>query len=299
MKFKGTVLLLDNFRSVLSDYSLDIQDVVRSAILDGVDISHYIPLCAEDPYKLDQVRLALKERIPFSDFNVFGGDHLYAIRQLIRKGYNVEPIVSQITSGRLSEEYVGYLLSWVSKGIDVRGIKLSLIPKKMLEIFDMHISQGRDIRPFINGQVYSQEYILYCMSIQSTGKDISVFASKKWNEDVLSYLSSISKDMGTGSWSTLMGVISEQDDLNRVTTLVTAYKLKLPLDELGKRLHSGSAAYATDVLVLICDLARVGLPYKDLMTPGISVEAASSKAEEIKMVSGRRLSGTLRYSNRR
>ena len=34
MKYKGIILILDNFRSVLKEYSVDIQDVVRSAILD-------------------------------------------------------------------------------------------------------------------------------------------------------------------------------------------------------------------------------------------------------------------------
>ena len=36
MKYKGTTLVLDNFRTVLKDFSVDVQDVVRSALLDNV-----------------------------------------------------------------------------------------------------------------------------------------------------------------------------------------------------------------------------------------------------------------------
>ena len=42
MYFKGKKLLLDNFRDVLKNYSLDIQDVVRSCILDDIDVEKYI-----------------------------------------------------------------------------------------------------------------------------------------------------------------------------------------------------------------------------------------------------------------
>lgn len=60
MEYRNQVLLLDNFRSILSSFSLDVQDVVRSAILDGVDLNPYIERFREDPYKLDQIRLGLK-----------------------------------------------------------------------------------------------------------------------------------------------------------------------------------------------------------------------------------------------
>ena len=72
IKFKGELLVLDNFRVVLKNYSLDVQDIVRSAILDGLDISEYISQYKNDPYKLDQIRLELKEGLNTSLFSVSG-----------------------------------------------------------------------------------------------------------------------------------------------------------------------------------------------------------------------------------
>lgn len=50
LNFKGTNLILDNFRTVLRDYSIDVQDVVRSAILDDVDVADYIEICKYCPH---------------------------------------------------------------------------------------------------------------------------------------------------------------------------------------------------------------------------------------------------------
>ena len=76
MVVKGKTLILDNFRKILSNYTVDIQDVVRSAILDGVDISKYIDVCKDNPYRLEQIRLSIKEGLDESLFNL-SGDLLY------------------------------------------------------------------------------------------------------------------------------------------------------------------------------------------------------------------------------
>ena len=52
---------LDNISEVLVGYSLDIQDEVRSMILDGLDLSEWVSVCRENPYRLNQIRLAVKE----------------------------------------------------------------------------------------------------------------------------------------------------------------------------------------------------------------------------------------------
>ena len=51
---------LDNISEVLAGYSLDIQDEVRSMILDGLDLSEWVSVCRDNPYLLNQIRLAVK-----------------------------------------------------------------------------------------------------------------------------------------------------------------------------------------------------------------------------------------------
>ena len=49
MEWNGRKIILDNLREELSAYSVDIQDVVRSAILDGIELGSYVEECREDP----------------------------------------------------------------------------------------------------------------------------------------------------------------------------------------------------------------------------------------------------------
>ena len=298
MKYRGSNLILDNFRSVMGDYDVDIQDVVRSAILDGVDISDYIESCKEEPYKLDQIRLSIKEDVPAVLFSSLNGEQLYIIRKLRAKNYNIEPIISQITSGRLSECYLDFLISWVTKGVDVSGIKLSLIPKKMLEVFDMHLCQGRDMRPFNNGKVYSKEYVLYCMSIQERGKDITRFATEDWSLEVLSDLAGVVSSVSDKVWQSVISVLTPKDSRNRVALMFRAAKYKLPINQLGMFGSSLGTVrlpvYDDESVATIIEAAKGGFDWKSLMQESLSADERRARLDEMKMHRGRKVGGVLR-----
>lgn len=295
MKYKGKLLILDNFRSVLSEYEVDVQDVVRSAILDGLDVLDYIEVCRENAYKLDQIRLSMKEDIPDVLFNSMSGEQLYIIRKLKSKNYNIEPIITQVKVGRLSGCYLDFLISWVTKGIDITGLKISTIPKKMLEIFDMHLCQGRDMRPFNNGKIYSKEYILYCMSIQEKGRDITRFANEDWPLDVLSYLSSIVGNVSEGVWNSVMSVVTRNTELARVKLMFNAANLKLPVDQLGRSTY-GHDLYDDESIEVIIEAAKGKFDYKSLMAGGLTAEERLAKLDEMKMNRGKKVGGILRRS---
>lgn len=295
MLYRGSKLVLDNFRSVMADYDVDIQDVVRSAILDGVNISDYIESCKDDPYKLDQIRLSLKESVPTVLFNGLNGEQLYIIRKLKAKNYNIDPIISQITSGKLSECYLDFLISWVTRGVDISGIKLSLIPKKMLEIFDMHLCQGRDMRPFNNGRVYSKEYILYCVSIQERGKDISRFANEDWSLEVMSDLAGIVGSVSDKVWQSVLSVLTSKDDRHRVALMFKAAKYKLPVNQLGaKSGDTESPIYDNSSISLIIEAANGGFDWKSLMNTGLSTNDRRVRLDEMRMQRGKKVAGVLR-----
>ena len=104
MIYENDKLILDNFRTVLKDYSVDVQDVVRSAILDGVDITKYIESCKNNAYRLDQIRLGMKENLEEIFLNIKNGDSIYKIRKLKERGVSLSGIQSQIRQGVLNEE---------------------------------------------------------------------------------------------------------------------------------------------------------------------------------------------------
>lgn len=298
MEFKSQHLILDNFRTVLSDFSVDIQDVVRSAILDGVDISSYIIQCKDTPYKLDQIRLAMKESVSKVLYESLSGEQLYIIRQLKSNNYNIEPIISQVKIGKLSGCYLDFLISWVTKHVDISGIKISLIPKSMLEIFDMHMCQGRDMRPFNNGKVYSKDYILYCLSIQESGKSIDRFVKEEWNENLLAKISSYAGNTPKDVWDAFISSISKDTDCSRADAMISAAKAGLPMKELSAiSKETGEPVYDTISIVTIVEAATQGFDYSKLMPKELSTDQRVSKLGEMQMNRGKKVGGVLRRRN--
>lgn len=187
MLWKGKYLILDNFRKCLSDYPVDIQDIVRSAILDGLDISKYIDACKDNPFRLDQIRLGLKEGLSESLFGL-SGDILYEVRKLKRTN-NIDEIVRQISKGNLSDEHINYLLSWVKSGRSLVGIDLTSIPKNLLSVYDVGLSYDLDMSIF-NGIKCSADYLTALVGILRNKRPVDKFLdSSKWDLSVVSEVS--------------------------------------------------------------------------------------------------------------
>lgn len=292
MEYRGTLLVLDNFRSVLADFDLDLQDVVRSSILDGVDVSEYIDRCRLDARRLDQIRLAMKQGLPSALINALTGDQLYAVRQMYQKGYNIDVITTQISSGRLSGSHLDYLVKWVVRGVDLSGVKLSLIPKSMLEIYDMHLCRdaGFDLASFANGKVFSKDYILYCVSIQAFGKPVKVFADCEWDSELLSYLSIVAQSTSSSMWDLIIRSTHPYSSKSRAQVIVE-------LARKGVLTESNSSLIPLlddESLSVIAEAAKLGYPYKTLMDTKMDITRRKSLLEEWKMNSGKKVGGTLR-----
>lgn len=52
MYFKGSRVTLESISSQFRGYSLDIQDEVRSMVMDNLDLSKWIDICKDNPYRL-------------------------------------------------------------------------------------------------------------------------------------------------------------------------------------------------------------------------------------------------------
>ena len=293
MVYKGSVLILDNFRSVLSDYDIDIQDVVRSAILDGIDLSEYIESCKNDAYRLDQVRLAMKTGVPEGLVKNLSAQQLFAVRKMTEKGHGTEVIEAQVASGRLAGCYMDYLISWVSNGVDLTGIKISLIPKKMLEIFDMYLRQGRDMRVFNNGRSYSKDYILYCMTIQKAGKSVERFAQEEWSEDLLSHLAVVSSSVSSKVWAGVMSVLSPTDSRLKASLLVDLIKKGV----FAGLKDSDVCAFDVPSLSALQEAVKLGFNYKPLLECSLSSTQRQAMVDEMKMNRGKKVGGVLRHGS--
>lgn len=187
MVVKGKTLILDNFRRCLSEYSVDIQDIVRSAILDGVDISKYLDVCRDNPFRLDQIRLGIKEGLDDVLLSL-NGDALYRVRKL-RKNGNLAEVTRQLAKGSLSEEHIYHLLDWIQDGRSINGIELATVPKNLLSVYDIGLSYDVDMSIF-NGIKCDAEYLNALVSIAKNKRSVKKFLdSTKWGLSVVRYVS--------------------------------------------------------------------------------------------------------------
>ena len=222
MNYKGKKLVLDTFRNVLKNFSVDIQDVVRSAILDDVDITGFIAQCSDNPFRLDQIRLCIKDGLPESYYR-FSGHTLYKVRQLQKKGINTSAIESQ--SSNLSEGHIGYYIRWLESGFNVSGLDVAKIPSYLLDVFDYGLRNGFDMVEFNSGRVmYDSRYIKACLKIKKTGKPISSLLSGGYSIEAMEFLGSSCMFISKEQWNNLLGTIDERTNLQKIKCFVDIAK---------------------------------------------------------------------------
>lgn len=227
MKVNGVKLLLDNYRAELKGYSVDIQDIVRGAILDDVDISPYLESCKDNPFKLDQIRLGLKEGLS-EVYYKYSFYTIYNVRTLIKNGVDTSPIESQASN--LSNNHMKYLVRWVENGYFISNLDLSVIPESMLNVFEYGLQNGFDMKEFNTGRVYSERFIRACLKIKKLGKSISVLLSDEYTIEVVEMLGSVCSSISSvDRWNSLMYSISPKMSGTKIAALaeITKYGLEL------------------------------------------------------------------------
>lgn len=290
MRYNNTKLILDNFRVVLKEYSVDLQDVVRSAILDDVDIGSYIKICKGDPYKLDQIRLAKKQGILSQVILMMDGDVIYQIRYLYRMGISIPKIESAINNLK-SSEHISYALNWLKDSIDLDGIDVSLIPRDLLSCFDEGLRYGLDMKGYVTGVQYRKDLLTSCITIQKTGHSVSKLLEGDWKQEVLKLLEVIAKSKDASLYDRVIMSISPLTSEERVSSLIeVGKKTNLNLQTINA-ISSGVYVYEDACLPIICRAYISNVNMKELLECRSAREMedylASTELNKRRTVSGR------------
>lgn len=289
MIYENNKLILDNFRTVLKDYSIDVQDVVRSAILDGVDITKYIESCKNNAYRLDQIRLGMKENLEEIFLNIKNGDSIYKIRKLKEKGVSLTGIQAQIKQGVLNEESLNKLISWVESGYNIENINISIIPKSLFEVFEQGFQKGFDMKIFNDGRNYKPMYVRYCLVIMANRKDIHPFLSDNlWSEDCIKQLAVFSKIRSQEKWSNLIRNINSSISSDKLDALISCVKNGINISIL-----SGDDWTAQGIRFILKAFEN-NLDYNSLISVGPDEDTILTKLNEIMLNKNKRVSGRLR-----
>ena len=297
MKYKNSPLILDTFRYLLKGYSIDIQDIVRSAILDDIDIVEYIEPCKDNPFRLDQIRLSLKEGMSRQFFTLTSGETIYKIRKLKAKNRNIKYIEDQLSKGVLSQKHIEYILKWVDNGINISKLDINIIPETLLSTFDYGLSSGFDMSIFNTGIYYTQDYLMTCLHLMEIGISVDSFLFCDWSIDVLILIQSFSKFVSDDKLNRISYLIKNIDcncPLERVKAAYNLARVGLPLEELMKK-DKDSYVYETECLVIVYNAYIKKLDYKKLISSCPNGLAKNMKIlfDEMLLASHKKISGRL------
>lgn len=291
MKYNGVELSFDNFRSVLKDFSVDVQDVVRSALLDNVSLEKYIDTCKNNPYKLDQIRLGLKEGIDKAYFSYSSGEVIRGIRGLLKKGVNMSPL-KKYKYSNISDKGLLYLIVWCRDGCDVSKLNISIIPDYLLDFFNYGIRKGVDMSVFNNGRQYSLTFTQSCLNIIECGCDVKKFSKGDWGSEVLEKFVTYA-NFNKKMYNALYAVVEVGISVERVSLYERAFAVGLPLKEIV-RIEDKGIVVPDEVLNVVVEAYSHKIDLLPLLESGASLEELTEKYNEGILEGSRKLSGKFR-----
>ena len=158
MYFKGGRVTLESIGSQFRGYPLDIQDEVRSMVMDNLDLSQWIDVCKDNPYRLNQIRLGSKEGLDPKFFTILDGSVIYKIRGLAATGFNVGELIPYVGVGFTKEQWT-YIIAWAERGLLDSRLALVRTPFSMWEFIDKGLRNNLPMWLFTSGKKYSNTFM--------------------------------------------------------------------------------------------------------------------------------------------
>lgn len=289
-------LTLENFRDILKSegYNLDVQDVMRSAIIDGVDLMPFLEECKNNPYRLDQIRLGKKEGIDEVFFSVHSGEGIYKIRQLQKKGVNLSTLEAHIRRGKLNEYALDKLIFWTGEGYNLTGLNLAIIPKSLFDVFEQGLEKGFNMKPFNDGRQYSADYIRYCLIIMSNRKPVDDLVGKTiWSEESIRVLAKNSRVLSDSKWSVLLHTINNNITPEKLSVLILCLKNDIDIGYFVEPNEHGDCFWSVDSLSLVVKAYESGLSWRKLVKVGPDEDSVQGLYNELKLAKSKKVGGRL------
>lgn len=295
--FDGKELTIENFRQILDreGYDLDVQDVVRSAILDGVNLMPYLEECKNNPYRLDQIRLGTKEGIDEIFFGVHSGEGIYKIRQLQKKGVNLNTLEAHIRRGKLNDYALDKLIAWTGAGYNITGLNIAIIPKSLFDVFEQGLEKGFNMKPFNDGRQYSADYIRYCLIIMSNRKPVDLLVGQNtWSEECIRVLAKNSRGLSDVKWSALLHTINNNISPEKLSVLILCVKNGIDIEPFVNREGvDGETVWSADSISLVVKAYESGLSWRKLVKVGPDEDSVQSLYNELKLAKSKKVGGRL------
>lgn len=222
-RYKGRSVTLTNYTDIFSACPVDIQDEIRSAVLDDTPIAKFIAGCGTNNYLLGQIRMALREMVPAEFLSTkLTAETIRNIREGYRNGVDMSPLLKYYNSG-LDVSVIEQLSEVVFMGVDISKIDFNIVPLNLvttvckglckgypmwlliedgcnltqdsLNILMRGLSLGVDVHPFLNGKWASQVLLLMFSYAQSVDlNEILKYVNEKFSFDIVQELLRLAED---------------------------------------------------------------------------------------------------------
>lgn len=191
MYFKGSRVTLESIGSQFRGYPLDIKDEVRSMVMDNLDLSQWIDVCKDNPYRLNQIRLGSKEGLDPKFFTILDGSVIYKIRGLAATGFNVGELLPYVGVGFTKKQW-SYIIAWAERGLLDSRLALVRTPFSMWEFIDKGLRNNLPMWLFTSGKKYSNTFMHSVLTLMSNGQSAEKFLNSSWKDETLKLLAEFS-----------------------------------------------------------------------------------------------------------
>lgn len=279
---------LDSYKTIYKNFSIDIQDEVRNALLDQIDISEYVKSCSNDPFRLQQIRLALKE---FPDINKeffkLNGSNLYSLRGYLRNGVLTKQAERLININTDQEAYK-VMLDLDACGYDLSGYDFTKIPTKLLGEFEKGIRLNLDLTFLANGKNYTKHFVIACIKLMLNKVDMRKIYN--WDEETIIELSKYSQYPKLNLLISRLTALSIPKYVHCFVELINA---GVTDPRVFERDEYGYEKFMPVQLSFIAETALEGFKIEEMLNPDLSLEEMYLIKGIEREKTGRRLKGVL------
>ena len=293
MYFKGSRVTLESLSSQFRGYSLDIQDEVRSMVMDNLDLSKWIDVCKDNPYRLNQIRLGSKEGLDPRFFTILDGSVIYRIRSLAATGFNVGELLAYVGVGFTKDQWF-YIISWAERGLLDSRLALVRTPFSMWGFIDKGLRNNLPMWLFTSGKKYSDTFMHSVLTLMSNGQSAEKFLNSSWKDETLKLLAEFSYRRWFNNIVGIVDYFIPYDFLVSVGELAKEGLIDEDLFEIGYDDDSGNYyLYQSYHLDAILRCVMQGYDYSKLKDYNLSGSEVDTILKEIELNSKRSFRGRL------
>lgn len=254
MRYNDIEVTLTNYKSIFEGYLPEVQDEIRSAIMDNTPIGMYIDECSKDAYKLGQIRCAMREFIDPEYIDVImSGTTIFYIRMGMFAKVDMSGILQYI--GVLSENHLEKVAQLCYIGIDISKMDFTRINDKIFDIVCKGLIQKYPMWLLQDIKVNDEGYVKLLMQGLRLGFDIHPFLEEEWSAELLVRLFTLDKDV----YTKVLQYINNKTDVDVLMGVIECVKAGVDITPIMGKYSDGYDLYDSYQLTTLLTSASQGL----------------------------------------